>query len=75
MNITRGVRSSEVGSVMASAWKPAAVSSASQTWRLNSPVRCASWTTRTEPSESRSRNAYSDRIQVSVGSGSHVHSR
>jgi hypothetical protein len=75
VNITRGVRSSEVRSVMASAWKPAAVSSASQTWRLNSPVRCASSTTRTEPSVSRSRNAYSDRIQVSLGSGSHVHSR
>jgi hypothetical protein len=75
MNITRGVRSCEVRSVMASAWKPAPASSPSQTRRPNSPVRCSSWTTRTEPSVSRSKNAYSDRIQVSVGSGSHVHSR
>ena len=75
VNITRGVRSSEVRSVRASAWKPASVSSPSQTRRLNSPVRWVSCTTRTEPPASRSRNAYSDWIHVSPGSGSVVHSR
>ena len=42
---------------------------------LNRPVRCVSCTTRTVPSLSRSRNAYSVCTQLSDGSGSQVHSR